>query len=240
MPESQPFVSCEDALPPILGVRNFFATLTSIPLLVVPLNCLWCAVQLEAAQRRAPALHVALVTWLITLTALFCTNLAQHAVGGDWAKHHEVMAAVQAVWNSCQLNALRRRSGYHSINEHLGIALAMLACVMLVTIESLAVGSHEPACAVVQAVTAPFIIGTMGSFSWQDARAWWLFKRSCMGLALVGVMCGPHGLERQMCRLDVGVAYHAIVDHACIWCLFGGVGKNAVHLVDLSTTRRIQ
>jgi len=105
---ASPFVSCEDALP-ALGVFNFYAAMTSIPLLAVPLYSLWLAAQLRV-KRRARVVHAALLMFLVSLTGLFCTNLYQHVFGGLWAfRLHEMMAAVQALWNTCMLNALRRQ-----------------------------------------------------------------------------------------------------------------------------------
>lgn len=235
------FVSCEDELPPVGGLRNFYATLTSVPLLYVPLHSLWCATRLDEARRRAPVLHRALLVWLLSLTVLICTNLGQHATTGElWPRLHEAGGAVQGLWNACQLNALRRHLSYPSVDERLGVAAAALASAVVVCAPLLRPHLHDPICGAVTALTVPFIVGTMGVLSRRaasggDDRAWWLFKRSCIGLVLVGALTGPHGLERRMCGFAVlRVAYHALIDHACIWCLFGGVGQNAVHLVDLA------
>ena len=54
------FVSCEDALPPVLGLFNFYASLTSVPIMLVPLLPL----KHSLASSRWPPL----LAWLVALT----------------------------------------------------------------------------------------------------------------------------------------------------------------------------
>jgi hypothetical protein len=230
-----PFVSCEDALPRIGGVHNFYAAVTSVPLLGVPLHALLLATRLRAVgtDSRARLTKALLLLWLVSLAGLFCTNLYQHVVGGRLAfRVHAAMAAVQALWNACMLNTLRQRTRrLRAVDEHAGLALAAVATVAIVLVSLAAPPSWlEPACGVVQLLTAPLIVGTMGQLSWTDGHAWKLFKRSCAGLVAVQVAVS---LEPHVCSTlgSAAVYYHALVDHACIWCLFGGVSLNAVHLV---------
>ena len=82
-----------------------------------------------------------------------------------------------------------------------------------------------------------YIVGNHGALAWKDAHAWKLFMRSCAGLVLMLSLTGPHGLEKQICHLSGSIVYHAVVDHACIVCLFGGVAKNAVHLTNLAAAK---
>lgn len=229
------FVSCEDALPPIAGLFNGVATLTAVPLMAVPLHALVLARRLDA--KKDPMLTSLLTCFCVTLTCLFSTNLMQHAVGGLSAvRAHEAMAAVQALFNAATLNAVRRRSGFRSIPDEKGLAVA-LAGTVAVAHTALAHPTKylEPVCGVVQLLTSPLIVGTMGICSWRgDARAWRLFVRSCFGLVLIPIVVG---IEKHMCGLGspwLARGYHAVVDHSAIWCLFGGVGQNAVHLVGLS------
>ena len=228
------FVSCEDALPPIAGLFNSVATLTSVPLLAVPLHALMLARRLDA--KKDPMLVSLLTCFLVTLTCLFCTNLMQHAVGGLFSlRAHEAMSAVQALFNAATLNALRRRSGYRSVPDEKGLAIALGGTVAVVHTALMHPATYlEPLCGIVQLLTAPLIVGTMGVFSWRDAKAWRLFVRSCIGLVLVPLVVG---VEKHVCELGgpwLARGYHAVADHSAIWCLFGGVGQNAVHLVGLS------
>ena len=97
-----PFVSCEDALPPMFGQHNFHAVLTSVPLLAVPLYSLALACGVRAQPTATAQLTKALLLcFLLSLTVLFCTNLHQHMVGGHLSfRLHDAMAAVQALWNA--------------------------------------------------------------------------------------------------------------------------------------------
>jgi len=236
-PDTAPFVSCEDEQAPVFGLFNFYATVSSVPLLWVPLSSLLTAVCLTDVKNRAPFIHKALVVWLLTLTALFTTNLFQHMVGGHCAiLLHELMSSVQGLWHSCLVNALRRKKGWRSISEQSGFTTAAVATVALAMSASVAPGTDadEAANKIVQGLTGIFIVGSHGALSWRDMLAWKHFMRSCIGLLLVMVLTGLHGLERRLCHLRAAFSYHAIVDHACIVCLFGGVTKNAVHLVNIT------
>lgn len=179
-------------------------------------------------------MYGALLVWLVSLTGLFATNLNQHVAGGilSW-RMHEMMAAIQALWNSCMLNALSRRAGWKwTVPELVAFVTAVLATMAVATATLVRPEWQEPVCGIVQAFTSPLIVGTMGRHSWSDKRAWWLFKRSCVGIVLV---LGVVGVEKHVCQLGNASAYfHALVDHACIWCMFGGVAQNAVHLVGRS------
>ena len=75
-----PFVfCCENLLPPVLGLHNFYATLTTVPMCVVPL------LALQSAIRKSMPRSVLL--WLLVLTALFVAGTIQHAVGHNYIGH---------------------------------------------------------------------------------------------------------------------------------------------------------
>ena len=226
-----PFVSCEDALPPVLNLHNFYAALSSVPLMCVPLYSLWLALGLRVPpSARLP--KALLLAFLLALTCLFGTNLHQHMIGGRLSfRLHEMMAALQALWNAAMLNSLSRRANLRwAVDERSGVTIAAAGTAAIVGAALGWPDLQEPMCGAVQALTAPLIIGTMGFFSRGDARAWWLFRRSCTGLVAVQLAVG---VEPGACAAlgSAAVAYHALVDHASIWCLFGGVSLNAVHLV---------
>lgn len=229
--EASPFISCEDELPPIGGFFNFYATLTSVPLLCVPLFSLLDAWRLKGVRQEAPFIHASLLAWLLTLTALFVTNLGQHMNGGKWyVGMHEIMSAIQAWWHVSLINALRRREGWHSIHEYVSLACVVIVSAAVAGASIFGQETHEAAIGITQLLSGPVIVGTHGALARRDARTWRLFVRSCLGLALVLGLTGPHGLEKHLCYHPASAYYHAVVDHACIVCLFGGVAKNAVHL----------
>ena len=152
-----PFVSCEDALPPMFGQHNFHAVLTSVPLLAVPLYSLALACGVRAQPTATAQLTKALLLcFLLSLTVLFCTNLHQHMVGGHLSfRLHDAMAAVQAPWNASMLNTLSRRAGLRaSIGERAGLVLAVFGTA---AVAAASTGDgldwQEPVCGTVQVST---------------------------------------------------------------------------------------
>ncbi|CAE8590025.1 unnamed protein product [Polarella glacialis] len=240
-----PFVCCEGLLPPYAGLFNFYATLTSVPLLGVPLYSLWYAMLLynknnnnsNNSNNTARVVCLALLLWLVALTGIFCTNLWQHMVGGWFAfRLHEIMAAVQALCLAGLLNALRRRAGQSwTLPAHVGLATAATASAAVMATTLLRPDWHERTYEMVQKLTAPLIVWTMGRLARTDARAWGFFLRSCVGMCLTHavVTAEPH-----LCGLGVSLLYHALVDHACVWMMFGGVAQNAVRLVEISCEKK--
>ena len=152
-----PFVSCEDALPPMFGQHNFHAVLTSVPLLAVPLYSLALACGVRAQPTATAQLTKALLLcFLLSLTVLFCTNLHQHMVGGHLSfRLHDAMAAVQALWNASMLNTLSRRAGLRaSIGERAGLVLAVFGTVAVAAASSGdGLDWQEPVCGTVQVST---------------------------------------------------------------------------------------
>ena len=217
------FVSCEDALAPIFGVRNFFATVTSVPLLLVPLRALWLAIR--CTDRKGGG---QLTIWTIMLLGLFLTNLLQHTVGPQMNYLHEVQAAVQNVGHALLLNTIRCRDSMRCLPAIVALALSISAITALLFAATMRPQWIEAACGVTLLVTGPFIVATHGYMSAGDPFAWSLFKRSCAGLVLVNVVVG---VERSVCALPLAPYYHALFDHAAIVLLFGSVSRNAVHLV---------
>ena len=104
MPLSATFVSCEDALPPVLGIFNFYASLTSVPIMLVPLLPLKHSI---ASSRWPP-----LLAWLVALTVTFLANLHMHVRGptnaGTTLGNQLIFGvALQAVLSAHMINALR-------------------------------------------------------------------------------------------------------------------------------------
>ena len=183
------FVSCEDALPPVLGLFNFYASLTSVPIMLVPLLPLKHSI---ASSRWPP-----LLAWLVALTVTFLANLHMHNSGptnaGQALGNQLAMGmALQSVLSWHMINALRLRSGLMAAPPR----TAFTACAGGVT---LVLGSfvwpawQEPVSATVSIaassvsrsgeLTGPYIIGTMGYLSRGDAHAWPLFLRAHWAVA---------------------------------------------------------
>ena len=226
MPLSATFVSCEDALPPVLGIFNFYASLTSVPIMLVPLLPLKHSI---ASSRWPP-----LLAWLVALTVTFLANLHMHVRGptnaGTTLGNQLIFGvALQAVLSAHMINALRLRSG-------LTAAPPMAALVACATGAALVLGAflrpawQEPVSAAVDLLTGPYIVGTMGYMSRGDAYAWPLFLRACAGLVLAQVVVAA---EPRACQLaTIAPFYHATLCHAAICLLFGSVAWLAVHLVE--------
>ena len=227
------FVTCEDELPPILGVRNFFAFVTSVPLMLVPLRA--CRLALSKWSSRDGSEE--LIAWTSMLLCLFATNMLQHTIGPTLNYLHEIQAGVQGIFNALLLNTLRARDGHtYPLPRHAAKGLAAGAVIVL----AYAAVEHPPwtpeACGIAQLLTGPFIVHTMGVLSYGDDVAWPLFLRSCAGLVLVNVVVG---VESKVCAVPVvAQLYHAIVDHLAIVLLFGSVSLNAVHLTHRPSMKR--
>lgn len=72
-----PLFCCENFLPPVFGLKNFWATLSTIPMWLLPLSAL------QAAYRqRAPPSAMA---WLLALFMTFLAGTIQHALGTELA-----------------------------------------------------------------------------------------------------------------------------------------------------------
>ena len=222
------FVSCEDALPPVLGLFNFYASLTSVPIMLVPLLPLKHSI---ASSRWPP-----LLAWLVALTVTFLANLHMHILGptnaGQALGNQLAMGvALESVLSWHMINALRLRSGLMAAPPR----TALTACAGGV---ALVLGSfvwpawQEPVSAAVDLLTGPYIIGTMGYLSRGDAHAWPLFLRAIVGLVVTSslVAAEPHACQLAM----IGPYYHATLCHASVCLLFGSVAWLAVHLVERS------
>ena len=224
----EPFVACESEFPPIMGIAHFYATLTAVPLMLVPISA-----SREAIAALSHSHHTEerayLLYWTSCLTLLFFTNLLQHTLGPSCNVYHEAMAAVQSVANAGLLNALRRREGSLSslpLSAMRVFVVVATAGAILVTVRA----PHRQAvvCAPLTALTAPFIMWTTGVLSRGDALAWPRFLRSCVGLVVV---LAATGVEPHVCGVPiVAPLYHALLDHGAIVLLFGSVSRNAVHL----------
>ena len=235
---NQTFVTCEDDLPPLFGVRNFYATFTAVPLMLVPLDAVLAAANArrqcgksDTTRRRPREGSGELLVWTFMLLGLFGTNLAQHTLGPTWNYLHELQAAAQGVGNALLLNTLRRRDGYRALPSTLARGLAVVALGALVLAATKPTDLpwlHDAACGGTALLTGPFIVYTMGMMSYGDRRAWTLFKCSCLGLVLVQLVVA---VEPSVCRHTmIARWYHSLLDHSTVALLFGSVARNAVHL----------
>ena len=221
------FVSCEDALPPVLGVFNFYASLTSVPIMLVPLLPLKHSI---ASSRWPP-----LLAWLVALTVTFLANLHLHVRGPTntgTALGNQLVFGVQlqGVLSAHMINALRLRSGLTAAPPK----AALFACA---TGAALVLGVflwpawQEPVTAAVDLLLSPYIVWTMGYMSRGDAYAWPLFLRACAGLILSPSLVA---VEPRACEIaTIAPFYHAALDHAAICLLFSSVAwLHAVHLAE--------
>ena len=223
------FVSCEDALAPkAFDLFNPVATVTAVPLLLVPIHALRRALKLTTCE---PALRNALIYYSGMLTGLFITNLLQHLFGPrPWQTFHEAQAVVQAIALSSLLNLLRLRHQMPALPQKPAALCTLLTTnvVFGVTFFDESTWLRRAACATIHAITAPFVVWTMGALSLDDPWAWKLFRASCCGLLFVGAAVA---IEPHVCGHAYAHLYHALVDHSAIVLLFGSVSQNAVFLV---------
>mmetsp|Transcript_72548 Transcript_72548/g.234455 ORF Transcript_72548/g.234455 Transcript_72548/m.234455 type:complete len:229 (-) Transcript_72548:204-890(-) len=206
----------ENFLPPVAGLYNFWPTITSVPMWLVPLAALRAAV-----RARAPP---SMLVWLVVLTVLFIDGTINHAVGTERA------GPIDAVVLGNVQNALHAGC---LAGAPLGLSVAVAAVPIA---EAVAWQSQQKAVGdLMQALISPYIIGTMGYRSWGDGRSWTLFVRTCFSFVAF------HGctlVEPRLCDPQVAEFFHATANHLCIALMFGNVSFLALRLMEHGHTKR--
>ena len=135
--------------------------------------------------------------------------------------------SLQAVLSWHNINALRLRDGLRAAPPRTAV-VASAGGVALVLGAFARPAWQEHVTAAVDLLTGPFIVGTMGYMSRNDAYASPIFLRACAGLVatMTTVAAEPHA-----CGLPIG-PYHATLCHVATTLLFGSVAWLTVHLVE--------
>ena len=209
---------CENALPPIAGLYNFWATLTTIPMLLMPLTALRHAFRQEAPSH--------LLLWLLCLMLLFVGGTVQHAVG----ESDGLLNVLNPVALSNSQNALLAGS-LAGVPMPLSAAVAAVPAVGAVVLP----GAKQKALyETLEAVISPYVIGTMGYRSWSDPRSRRLFLGALVSFAAVHSCMS---LERWLCGLPGAELWHATAIHAALVCMFGHVAALALRLSEAERCR---
>jgi hypothetical protein len=202
---------CENLLPPISGLYNFWATLTTLPMLLVPTAALRASL-----RQRAPW---PVVAWLLSLTALFVGGTVQHALGpGRMVAHLLDPSVLGHVQNALLAGSLA------------GAPVALSAAVAAVPVVAAraASGAHQRLVhGAMEVIISPYVIGTMGWRSWADARSWRQFLGALASCACVHACTAA---EPRLCGRPGAELFHAIANHLAISSLFGHVAVLALRL----------
>ena len=207
-----PFVfCCENALPPVVGLHNAYATLTTVPMWLVPLVPLRRAV---SKSMPAPVL-----LWLVVLTVLFISGTVQHAVGPD-----HTPALFDPVPLGIAQNALLAGCFVRA-------PMALSAALAVVPMATAAYWPKQRklVCDTLDALLSPCVIGIMGYRAWKDAHSWRLLLRALVSFVSL-MVCTL--LEPKLCGLPGAVFFHAIAIHLSIALLFGHVSTLALRLLE--------
>lgn len=207
-----PFVfCCENALPPMFGMHNFYATLTTIPMWFVPL----------AALRDAlgQSVDAEVLTWLSVLTTLFLAGTIQHAVGPESTPPMLNPVPLGIAQNALLFGCLTR----------LPRMLSATVAATPVAVAACWPSWRKIVCDAMDAALSPCVILIMGYRSWNDPCAWRLFFRAF--LSFVGLVACT-ALEPKLCGLPGAEFFHAIAIHLCISLLFGHVATLALRLLE--------
>ena len=212
--ENDPFVfSCENSLPPVFGLHNFYATLTTVPMWLVPLTSLRAALGQKVDRE--------VLTWLSVLTALFLAGTVQHAVGPEQTPPLLDPVPLGIAQNALLFGCLTRAPRVMSAT----IAVAPVAAAAYLP------SWRKVICDSMDAALSPCVIVNMGYRSWEDMDAWRLFIRAFLSFASL-VACTA--LEPKLCGLPGANLFHAIAIHLFISLLFHHVATLALLLLGRS------
>ena len=207
-----PFVfCCENALPSVLGLHNAYATITTVPMWLVPL------IPLRSAVGKSMPLPV--IMWLLVLMLLFIAGTVQHAVGPE-----RTPAVLDPVPLGISQNALLAGCLMQA-------PMALSAALAAVPVATAAYwpSRRKTVCDAMDALLSPCVIIVMGRRAWEDASSWRLFVRAVASFVAL-VLCTV--LEPKLCDLPGGVVFHAIATHSSIAILFGHVSTLALRLLE--------
>lgn len=212
MESEDPFVfCCENALPPVLGLHNVYATITTMPMWIVPLVPLRSAIR----ERTSPAI----ILWLCVLTLLFVAGTVQHAVGPGRTPAVLDPVPLGISQNALLLGCLVKAPMAFS---------ALLAAVPVAT-AAFWPSQRRMVCSVMDAVLSPCVIGIMARRAWTDASSWRLFIRALA--SFVGLLACT-ALEPKLCGLPSSELFHAIAVHLALTLLFGNVSTLALRVLN--------
>ena len=203
------FLSCEDGLPPHLGLHNPFASFTAALMMAVPLSKVRRAF-FSKDQRTATPLSLKLHT--LCLLALFCGNLYSHARGivdnqiFDRLPSWYGISGAFCLWGGNNDTALM-------------YTLAFWCLIQTILMKNLEWSIENQVYQPVQGLTNLYIIFTMGRKSWSTRRLRNYFL-SC--LACFGAVQVVTALEPSVCQGPIFWVrlYHALIDHSVVGLLF--------------------
>jgi len=223
--DQQEFVSCEDQLPRLHGIYNYWCSISGVIILLLQLRPV-------ALIMRQHLLDMDAALYLASLLLLFYLNLHQHATGYvpiDLDTGGCIHSMFLSLWLN---NSLRSKS-------HIPCTLARIVVIGAVSV-ILATCAWAPSqqSSMTNMLGAPlfalYTIITMGVRSYrnkeksQDGRfTWWCGAVISLLLVQASVM-----LEKTyVCDTVAARLFHATFIHAVIVCLFGCVFACAIRII---------
>lgn len=197
------FISCEDDVEGFL--YNFWCTITSVPILAVPLSTIW-----KVSERRG---SVALHLWALSFLAMFLHNLLEHSRGPQTI-HLETVSRLQEALLGLVL--MQSRLGKLPVKAVAATAAVVLSLGAACTF-ALEWQAHVDA--VLGAIYAPFVISQLikQTAGRPVSRSW--LRRALLGVFLIVLFVA---VEERLCQaLPLPELHHALVGHAIILFLMG-------------------
>ena len=212
-----PLFCYENLLPSIFGAHNFWATLTSVPMWIVPVSAL------RAAHRqRAPR---SVMAWLGAMAMMFLSGTIQHMLGPDLAG---VIDPV--IFGNVQNTLLAG----HLTGAPLPVSTT-LASLPVVFALCLSDERHRMVGELVQGLLAPYVAVTMGYRSWPNPQCWRLFVLALISMLAVFAF---QAVEPRLCGLPGAVLWHSVVIHLVIVSTFGSVAFLGLRLLKVDTEHK--
>ena len=245
--DHQQFVSCEDDMPPKLGLFNGFCTVTSIMIMLVPIHFLQRATKIVLFDGQTD--RVELLFMSISMTALFFFNLFQHATGYIGPPCIDTFGCV----NNLMLSTVLYKVWYNKFNGRGIIQMKRIpvprnfTIVMISLSFALLVGGffkvkfEQIATKSISVPIGAYVVLTMGKLSWNYSKnesepGYWsplnLWKSACIFAVLVVIFVE---LERSLCHLgsEFSRLYHSIFLHIIISIMFWCISECAFRLAEI-------
>lgn len=210
------FVSCEDSRDEILGLFNFWCTVSGVILLIIP----FLVIRRVGSSGQCSA---SLACWAFAFLILFLQNIYQHAIGPP-PLDSDTVSSYHAITLSLVL--LRNRSGRALPLKAFAVAFL---CVAVHCVVVMRWPAWQPvANGIVVLLTNPAIVYEFYRQSRVSLQARTLFKRSFLGLLCAQVFVGS---ERWLCEVaPFPQLQHAVIGHGVIVGFLGGLGALILEL----------
>ncbi|CAB9531279.1 expressed unknown protein [Seminavis robusta] len=223
----RPFVSCEDSLPRVAGAFNFVCTVSSIAIMVVPLQL--CGRFMKQSYLEAKV-------YFVFLFLTFVWNLMEHATGVLGPPCIESIGCCSNLWLTA---LLLRIQGWETIVNEVRMVATLLS-ILSIMIGFWSIHAEIKAYYSIATPLVIYILSTMGRLSYDNPVAWRYYTWSLIP-ALTMAVSLP--LEPSWCNLwdtdnRARAFYHGIYIHTLATVFLRNVASCVLELVDKAEKQR--